>query len=230
MPLLDKEIKIFNNIKLDKLFNDCFNNTYDTTVKWIKEDEAFIITGDIPSMWLRDSSMQVMPYLYFLDNPNAKKLIKATLNKQFEQIIIDPYSNAFMENENMKSEWDGLQISDVVPKIVWEKKFELDSLCFPLFLLCKYFEKSGDIAIFNDKFYQAFDKILSVVEIERNHSKKSSYFFYRKLPWNGYLEDVGRNTNVLEEKGLVWTGFRPSDDACEYHYHIPDFWYRFYIN
>ena len=206
----------FINKELDEIFVNCFFNTIDTTLT-IDKDDCFVITGDIPAMWLRDSTMQVFHYLYYVDDKDVQKLIKQVLRKQFKQIIIDPYANAFMHDENCKSEWEGKVETNYLPKIVWERKFELDSLCYPFFLTYKYYELTKDISVFDCLFIDAFDKMISVIDKEREHSKKSSYFFIRPPK-----EDVGRNTNANEEKGLVWSGFRPSDDACQYHYHIPD--------
>ena len=214
---LRKNLKgTFNNQNIDFIFNNCFLNTIDTTLS-VDSDGFFVITGDIPAMWLRDSSMQVYPYLYFIKDKEVKELIKGVLQKQFQLIIIDPYANACMKNEKCKSEWEGKIQTDYLPKIVWERKFELDSLCFPLFLCSKYFEFTDDLSIFNEIFFETFDKMIETVEKERHHSKRSSYYFIRPPK-----ENVGKHTNPNEEKGLVWSGFRPSDDACKYNYHIPD--------
>ncbi len=171
-------------------------------------------------MWLRDSAAQVMQYLFFLDDPEVKHLIKGVIKKQLTQIIHDPYANAFMHDNSTTSEWKYNVTSDSMQDDIWERKFELDSLCYPLFLMTKYFEKTNDLSIFDSLFLNAFDTIIDTVNKERSHSKKSSYFFHFERSDKTFT--VGKDTNPLEEKGLVWSGFRPSDDTCKYHYHIPD--------
>jgi hypothetical protein len=52
--------------ELAALFTNCFPNTLDTTVEvgeFEGKPDTAVITGDIPAMWLRDSSAQVWPYL-----------------------------------------------------------------------------------------------------------------------------------------------------------------------
>ena len=214
---LRKRIKgTFKNKELDDIFNNCFFNTVDATLT-IDDKGYFIITGDIPAMWLRDSAMQVFHYLDFVDDIEVKNLIVGVIKKQFQLILIDSYANAFMHDDKCVSEWDGKIQTDYSNKIVWERKYELDSLCYPFFLAYKYFEKTKDLSIFDSLFIDSFDKMIETIQKERNHSEKSEYYFIRPPK-----EDIGRNTNKKEEKGLVWSGFRPSDDACKYHYHIPD--------
>ena len=41
----------------------CFLNTMETTVTQLADGSYFVITGDIPAMWLRDSAAQLKPYL-----------------------------------------------------------------------------------------------------------------------------------------------------------------------
>src|SRR5574339_429994 len=52
-----------------RMFEQCLPNTLDTTV-YYKEDkggpDTFISTGDIPAMWLRDSTNQVWVYKKFI--------------------------------------------------------------------------------------------------------------------------------------------------------------------
>ena len=44
-------------------FNACFADTLTTTVKRHDDGTTFLLTGDIPAMWLRDSTAQLRPYL-----------------------------------------------------------------------------------------------------------------------------------------------------------------------
>ena len=54
---------------LRQMFINCYPNTLDTTIDYRQledgDDDTFVITGDIPAMWLRDASAQVKPYLRF---------------------------------------------------------------------------------------------------------------------------------------------------------------------
>lgn len=47
------------NKKLSEMFKNCFYSTLNTTVIQNENELPFVITGDIPAMWLRDSSAQV---------------------------------------------------------------------------------------------------------------------------------------------------------------------------
>lgn len=217
--LRNKVKNYFNgNAELSEVFEKCFFNTLDTTCKFENDGSVFVITGDIPAMWLRDSAAQVMQYLYFIEDENIRKLIKGVIKKQADFIIRDTYANAFMCDANQISEWDGKYLTDRWGKLIWERKFELDSLCYPLFLACKYYEKTQDKSIFTPEFLWAFEQIKITIEIERKHSERSTYFcrFWCKS------ETVGKDQDPASEKGLVWSGYRPSDDKCKYHYHIPD--------
>ncbi len=202
--------------KLKEIFEKCFFNTIHTTTFFEEDGSAFIITGDIPAMWLRDSSAQVMQYLFFAKScPSVQTLIKALLKKQFTYILIDPYANAFNREANGNGHVDDL---DKQSPWVWERKFELDSLCYPLWLIARYFEKTGDKACFDELFFKAFDKIIEVFKIEQNHAGKSTYYHqlidYDNRYWCGKGEPVSNN-------GLVWSGYRPSDDKCIHGYYLP---------
>ena len=208
--------KNIDNPDLKKLFHNAFFNTILTTVFYEEDGSAFVITGDIPAMWLRDSAAQVMQYLHFAEKcPSVRTLIKAVLKKQFSFILIDPYANAFNREAN------GMGHTTDRPTIspwVWERKFELDSLCYPLWLLTRYVEKTGDMEVMDDTFLAAFDKIISTFRTEQRHAAFSAYYHERidRAPefW------CGRGTPVAEN-GLVWSGYRPSDDKCVYGYYIP---------
>ena len=50
--------------KLLEQFERCFLNTLETTVKMKEDGTVYVITGDIPAMWLRDSTAQIRPFLF----------------------------------------------------------------------------------------------------------------------------------------------------------------------
>lgn len=69
-----------NDKKVADIFEKCINNTLDTTVKIHDDGTTFIITGDIPAMWLRDSVCQIRPYLLFAkENKGIQKMIEGLI-------------------------------------------------------------------------------------------------------------------------------------------------------
>lgn len=164
--------------------------------RYAPDGTAYVATGDIPAEWLRDASAQSRPYLFFAkDDPVVRKLLAAIIARMAKYLQIDPYANAFTLDYR-----------------VWEQKFELDSLAYPVTLSWSYWKTTGDPSIFTPDFAKALDNVLATMEREQNHAKNSSY----KHPelFNGTGRPVGYT-------GMIWTGFRPSDDASYYNYLIP---------
>ena len=198
-----------------KVFHNAFFNTILTTLFFEEDGSAFVITGDIPAMWLRDSAAQVMQYLFFAKScPSVRELIKGLLKKQFSFILIDPYANAFNREANGRGH--NTDIPQNSPW-VWERKFELDSLCYPLWLITRYYDATGDETPFDDTFYRAFDRIIEVFRTEQHHAAS---LYYHEIVDRSPKHWCGKGTPVAE-CGLVWSGYRPSDDKCDYGYYIP---------
>ena len=117
------------------MFENCFPNTIDTTVHFRKgadgKNDTFVYTGDIHAMWLRDSAAQVKPYVKFAkEDPELQKILEGVIAKQAEFVCIDPYANAFNESASGVGHQDDTILNDHV----WERKYEVDSLCAPLYL------------------------------------------------------------------------------------------------
>ncbi len=227
---LDNAIDEIINTYLEKLPEDeklrtVFSNTYassaKSTVEFLENGEVFMLTGDIPAMWLRDSSAQVVHYLDFMeDYPILNDLVSGLIKRQMRYINIDPYANAFNIDD---SELRGHHTdeTDFKSKWQWERKYEIDSLCYPVWLLNEYWQRTKDESIFNDVVEDAFNNIIDVWTVEQNHETESEYFFMRDTT-------VPTDTLVREGKGaktahtgMTWSGFRPSDDACDYGYLVP---------
>ncbi|MBQ3505538.1 MAG: glycoside hydrolase family 125 protein [Clostridia bacterium] len=213
VALFERKIK---NEDLKKLFHNCFFNTIDTTSFFEEDGSVFILTGDIPAMWLRDSSAQVMQYLFFAkEDEEVRDYIKGVLKKQWQYIMIDPYANAFNRRANGNGHIYDL---DKQSPWVWERKFELDSLCYPLFLACRYFETTNDVTCFDDAFFKAFDIICDVFKTEQTHAEESPY--YHEIVDSDHKNWTGKGKKV-KNNGMVWSGYRPSDDCNIYGYYIP---------
>lgn len=209
-----------DNIKLKKIFYNCFINTMETTVEYNEENiDTFIITGDIPAMWLRDSTSQIEHYLPFInEHEDLKKLFIGLINRQVFCILHEPYANAFNKTANGQK-WDNDITKD--SPWVWERKYEIDSLCFPVRLIYKYWKKSNDSSFFNDEIKNMFYKIIETWKIEQNHFKNSDYSFQRlNCSPTDTLSNKGLG-DLVSYTGMTWSGFRPSDDACKYNYLIP---------
>lgn len=206
--------------KLRKMFSDCFYSSLESATETLSDGSVFMLTGDIPAMWLRDSSVQVTAYLpYARTDRDVKNLVKGLLKRQFFYIALDPYANAFNRDPNNHGHKD--DVTDFDSPWVWERKFEIDSLCYPLWLADKYAETTDDYSVFDGDFKDAFVKILDTFETEQFHGERSKYIHSRpKYPEFPTLSNGGKG-EPAGYTGLIWNGYRPSDDVCTYGYLIP---------
>ncbi|VDG20133.1 hypothetical protein MUDAN_BIHEEGNE_01754 [Lactiplantibacillus mudanjiangensis] len=206
------------NPKWGTVFEKTFLNTLATTISDDELGTAFILTGDIPAMWQRDSTAQVRPYLALArEHPGIRDLIVRIVQRQFFNMTLDPYANAF--NETANGQGHQSDKTDMGPWI-WERKFEIDSLCYPVQLAYLLYKNTGATAQFDDRFVTGVKALLTTFEVEQHH-ETSPYRFERTedRPEDSLVRD-GRGTPVADT-GMIWSGFRPSDDACEYGYLVP---------
>jgi meiotically up-regulated gene 157 (Mug157) protein len=101
---------------------------------------------------------------------------------------------------------------------VWERKYETDSLIYPLWLVNGYLRATRNYAVFDGGFYETLDVVLKVLTTEQRH-ENSPYTFERDVPTDTLLR--GGRGRECAYTGMTWCGFRPSDDRCEYGYLIP---------
>ncbi len=146
---------------------------------------TYVSTGDIDAMWLRDSSVQAMARLH------QQALVRGVIERQERLIAIDPYANAFHRDYG-----------------VAERKFELDSLCYPVRLAQQYVQATGDSSVYDRRFYAELHIILRTIMVEQQHGSHSNYH---------------RNERPIKDGiGLVWSAYRPSDDPQAFNYNIPE--------
>ena len=208
--------------KLAQMYRRCFASTWETTLQRA-DGTVFLITGDIPAMWLRDSSAQVYHYLPFASQfPEVKEAILGLIKRQAFYIRLDPYTNAFNREASGRHGYDDrTSLTDAQAPWIWERKYEVDSLCYPVRLCHAFWKQTGDAAWCDGDMADTFRTILSTWETEQCHFESSPYYFMRSnCPPSDALSNGGKGTPVAYT-GMVWSGLRPSDDACEYGYLFP---------
>ncbi|MES2652797.1 MAG: glycoside hydrolase family 125 protein [Bacteroidota bacterium] len=224
---VDAAIKTFQskikNEELAWLFENCFPNTLDTTVYYTEKSgkpDTYVITGDIDAMWLRDSSAQVFPYLQFVNEDQPlKKLIVGVINKQTHFILKDPYANAFYDDDNKESEWKS-DLTTMKPGI-HERKFEIDSLCYPIRLAYNYWKKTSDKTPFDAEWLKAIKATLKVFKEQQRKTGNGPYTFQRKTSWATDGVPMAGYGYPTKPVGLICSMFRPSDDATVFPFLIP---------
>lgn len=213
-----KEGAYWDDEHMRRTFENCYVSTAKTTTKFLENGEAYVFTGDIAAMWLRDSSAQVVHYLPFLkEYPILKDMVKGLIARQAKYMHIDPYANAFNEEANGNC-WEK-DITEYNPWN-WERKYEIDSLCYPVWLMEQYVKNTGESDIFTPEVKTAFRDILDVWKREQHHEESAYSFIRVNCPPSDTLSCEGKGEPV-GYTGMTWSGFRPSDDACKYGYLIP---------
>jgi meiotically up-regulated gene 157 (Mug157) protein len=226
-PIVEKTIRevraTIGNKEIGWLFENCFPNTLDTTVDFSLgggRPDTYVITGDIDAMWLRDSSAQVWPYIGLCkDDKDLQQLVRGVIHRQATCILRDPYANAFYKDAAKISEWKS-DLTDMKPGI-HERKWEIDSLCYPIRLAHGYWEVTGDTSPFDEEWLAAMKRVLETFKQQQRKASQGPYTFQRvtqfatdTVPMKGY----GYPTKKV---GLIHSMFRPSDDATIYPFLVP---------
>lgn len=209
--------------KLRQMFINCFPNTLDTTVRFKMKDGApdtFVITGDIPAMWLRDSSAQLWPYLNLCQaDKDLQIMIAGLIRRQADCILLDPYANAFNDGP-IGSPWES-DFTQHMIKELHERKWEIDSLCYPIRIAYRYWQLTGDASVFTDTWHKAMELVLRTFREQQRKDGRGPYSFYREC-------DKATDSNInngfgapVRPVGLIFSAFRPSDDATQYGFLVP---------
>ncbi len=226
-PAIEEAINRFKtdtpDLELGWLFENCFPNTLDTTVFFQTLDgkpDTYVITGDIDAMWLRDSCAQVWPYLPFMAQDSAlKQLVAGLIHRQTRCVLLDPYANAFYGDLEQVGYWKS-DLTDMKAG-VHERKWEIDSLCYPIRLAYGYWRATGDTTPFDANWREGIRATLATFREQQRKEGHGPYKFARvtgqatdTLPMNGAGYPVKPN-------GLICSSFRPSDDATVFSFLIP---------
>lgn len=212
------------NEELGWLFENCFPNTLDTTVDFTIENgrpDTYVITGDIDAMWLRDSTAQVWPYLALVkEDQHLQELIAGVINRQTKCILLDPYTNAFYKDPNKVSEWKETDYTEMKPG-VHERKWEIDSLCYPVRLAHRYWKITGDTAPFDNAWKEGIRLTVQTFKEQQRKHDQGPYTFQRKTHWATDGVPISGYGYPVKPVGLICSIFRPSDDATIFPFLIP---------
>ncbi len=205
--------------ELAHMFEACYPNTLDTTVHFSQKDgkpDTFVITGDINAMWLRDSSAQVQGYLPFCrEDHHLAEMISGEIHRQAACINIDPFANAFMPDDSKPSP-HARDRTEIIPG-VFERKWEVDSLCYTIRLAYQYWKITGDNATFDEDWKKAARTIVATFRDQQRKSGNGKYSFKRGR--DGGPDGFG---SPIKPTGMIVTAFRNSDDRALYQFNIPD--------
>lgn len=238
---VNSEIDSLKNRFLDpdlfNIYENCYPNTLDTTVEFdLEKEDTFVITGDIPAMWLRDSAFQLLPYIKFAkEDSNLNKMLQFAIKRQVNSIIIDPYANAFNKDEftspffsdNTYKKVNGTRVNGMTKKI-WERKYELNSPLSALFFHFNYYNITNSSDFIDNKYTEMLNTVIKLIKeqsIGTDDEDKNgvgwTYFFQRNYeePFDSLHQGRG---NPVKSCGLVRSSFRGSDDSTLLPFNIAE--------
>ncbi|CAK7211258.1 hypothetical protein SBRCBS47491_001061 [Sporothrix bragantina] len=224
------------------------NKTNETTMEDTMTDEelTYIITGDIDAMWLRDSAAQMQSYSNLLvadidttgynNETTLARLWRGLINLQARYVLTSPYCHSFQpprESGIPPTRNPAHSQNHPFPgydrELVFDCKWELDSLASFLQISATYFEKTADVAFFSHHSW--LDAVEAAVNAaaamrlgmydEEGHVLNSAYTF---TGWTDRGTETLNNFglgNPSRANGMVRTSFRPSDDATVFQFLVP---------
>lgn len=222
---IERVSALIRDPELAWLFGNCFPNTLDTTVFMGQVEgkaDAFVITGDIPALWLRDSAAQLRPYLHLAaEDADLRQLYRGLIRRHARCVLLDPYANAFTRDPASTAglHWSKNDRTEMKPGVA-ERTWEVDSLCYVLRLAHDYWRATGDTEPFDATWIRAAKLIVATFKEQQRYAGPGPYRFQRHStqPTETTLAGVGVPTR---KTGLIHSAFRPSDDACTFPCNIP---------
>lgn len=193
--------QIIRDRDLAEIFSNCFPNTLDTTVHlgtFEGKPDTSVITGDISAMWLRDSSAQVWPYLPLASKDDSlRALLEGVIRRQTRCILIDPYANCFMADLDAPPLQSSRNDLTEMKQGVGERKYELDSLCYPIRLAHGYWKSTGDTRPFDSAWKLGMQTVLRTMRVQQRKDGLGPYRFQRTAtnPTDTLVNSLGNPIN-----------------------------------
>jgi meiotically up-regulated gene 157 (Mug157) protein len=102
-----------------------------------------------------------------------------------------------------------------------ERKFEIDSLCYPVRLAYHYWKLTNDASFFDETWQQVGKLIVTTFRQQQRKDGQGPYHFQRKTEVASDTAPNGGYGNPVKPVGLICSVFRPSDDATIFPFLIP---------
>jgi uncharacterized protein len=182
--------------KLETIYLTAYDEAFNRHATLKRDGTTYVSSGDIDAEWLRDAAAVMAPYIGLAANDErVRAVLRGVVARMARCILVDAYANAFLADYR-----------------VAEHKFEVDSLIYPIWFAARYWRATGDRSIFTPGVQRAFKRTLVVLRDEQRHAARSRY---------RHPELAGGTGTPVKYTGMIWTGFRPSDDPARYQYNIP---------
>lgn len=214
-------------------------HTVESTTIVLPDSETFVHTGDIDDLWLRDSAAQVHPLLIPIhgnDNnnkalvatdPKLDRIVKGLIKRTAMYIRHDPWANAFrIDDTYVFSEAQKLLgRHDLIS--TWN--YELDSAAYYFRMIYFYYHQAPEPSVLElPQVKEAVQIMVALWKAEQRHEVDeypTGDLFdcqncNKPYRYPGLLRS-GKGSRTNETSGLTWTGFRPSDDECQYGFLVP---------
>lgn len=227
--------KLLNATEQAKGLQLCGKFLYSTIQRAVQVEDmghqTFVATGDIDSMWTRDSAVQMGIY-YGRMGPSSRQpklqqqgggqpylrlVVEGAIRRQAFNIIQDPYANAYSKTWHDPAKLELKQ--RVIGRGGWvdTRNYEVDSGAYFFTQLYDFYVAENvyrpDMLLAEPVVFEAVLLMVQTFIVEQNHDRDSPYRYF-ELPKGG----KGLKTVYT---GMTWSGFRPSDDKCKYGYLVP---------
>ncbi len=191
--------------KLARIFTNTYPFVPDNYVSYTEVGgvpDTYVSTGDIPAMWLRDSCVELYPFIAAsVEDQALRQAMVGLVHRQARCLQIDPYANAFNKDFT-----------------IWERKYELDSLCYPVRFAFNYWKATGDRSGFDAEWFDAARAIVRTMREQQRPGGTESGPYQYTGPHESANNGWG---NPIQPVGLIVSTFRPSDDPTKYSFLIP---------
>ncbi|HEY0177039.1 MAG TPA: glycoside hydrolase family 125 protein, partial [Pedobacter sp.] len=146
-------------------------------------------------------------------------MVGGVICRQVKLILKDPYANSFFNDPAKISEFKD-DLTTMLPG-VHERKWELDSLCYPIRLAYRYWQQTKDTSHFDANWQEAMKTILRTFKEQQRKSNDGPYHFQRNSAWAADSLPLQGFGYPVRPVGLICSAFRPSEDATVFSFHVP---------